>query len=176
MDYKAIREEYETVKTSFVKLADKYKTHYKALERRAKKEGWIKFNPKQEIKNIIPLSQPLPQITEDSIKVSKDIKELLKKYHNPIDNVMIMTYIDSYLSFRELQEEIKKEGKFIISSKGTSYMNPKYSALQMEKMNLIKIGKELGITLASRLKLQLDIEEENEESSIFDIINSIVDI
>ena len=55
-------------------------------------------------------------------------------------------------------------------------MNPKYSALQMEKMNLIKIGKELGITLSSRVRLQLNLEDkESEEPSIFDIIQGIMD-
>lgn len=177
MDYLTIKKEYETTKTSFRKLSDKYETHYKTLERRAKKEGWIKFNPKQ-IKSIpLGLSTPTiqPKIKKDSIRVSEDIKILLKKYHEPIDDILIMTYIDSYLSFRELQEELIKEGKFVKSSKGTNYMNPKYSALQMEKMNLIKIGKELGITLSSRLRLQLDLEEKSNEPTIFDVIKEILE-
>jgi len=54
-------------------------------------------------------------------------------------------------------------------------MNPKYSALQMEKMNLIKIGKELGLTIPLRLRLNIVKEEEgNGEPSIFDVIKDIM--
>ena len=176
MDYKTIKEEYETTKTSFKKLSDKHKTHYKTLERRAKKEGWIKFNPNKTTAPITPLIPIIqPKKIEDTQHITLDIKELLKAYHQPIDDVLIMAYIDSYISFIELQEELKSEGKFILSSKGSQYMNPKYSALQMEKMNLIKIGKELGITLTARLKLQLDLEEKSKEPTIFDVIKTILE-
>jgi P27 family predicted phage terminase small subunit len=176
MDYKAIKVEYETTKTSFKKLSDKYKTHYKALERRAKKEGWIKFSPKQTTPTPITSSIPITksQIAEDSIQVSEEIKEFLKIYYKPIDNMLVMAYIDSYTAFRELQEEIRKEGRFILSSKGNQYMNPKYSALQMEKTNLIKIGKELGMTLAMRIKLKLDVEEISDEPTISDLIKDVL--
>ena len=169
MSYQTIKAEYETTKTSFKKLSDKHKIHYKQIERIAKKEGWVKFNPKKittptKATHLIPTSQPIEEIEED-------IKTLLKAYHQPIDNILIMTYIDSYQSFIQLQEELKNEGRFILSSKGSPYMNPKYSALQMEKMNLIKIGKELGVTLSSRLRLKLDLEEIETFSSIFDFKN-----
>lgn len=179
MNYETIKIEYETTKTSFKKLSDKHETHYKTLERRAKKEGWIKFNPK----NIIPTSPKIttssipiikPQIIADSTKVSEDIKTFLKSYHRPIDDILIMTYVDSYIAYTELQQEVKSEGRYILSPKGSQYMNPKYSGLQMEKMNLIKIGKELGVTLSSRIRLHLDLEEENKQQSIFDYVDSVM--
>jgi len=178
MDYENIKKEYETTKTSFRKLSEKHGIHYKTLERRAKKEGWKKFSPQKIKKPPKTSSLPIikPNIITDSQRVTGDIKELLKAYHQPIDEVLILTYIDSYQSFLELQEDVKKEGKFIDSTKGNKYMNPKYSALQMEKMNLIKIGKELGITLSARLRLQLKLEEEDsKEPSIFDIIKDIME-
>jgi len=82
--------------------------------------------------------------------------------------------MDSYQSFLELQEDIKTEGKFLNSAKGNTYMNPKYSALQMEKMNLIKIGKELGITLSARTRLNLIIEQEENEPTVFDKIQALL--
>ena len=183
MDYTAIRAEYETTKTSFKKLGDKHNIHYKKIERIAKKEGWIKFAPNPKINHTTQTPNPTttknhtptPQHNTRVEEITEDIKTLLKAYHQPIDNVLIMTYIDSYQSFIELQEEISKEGKFILSSKGSQYMNPKYSALQMEKMNLIKIGKELGVTLSSRLRLKLDLEEREPFNSIFDSLDDDFD-
>ena len=172
MDYSEIKKEYETKRISFKKLGETHKTHYKKIERVAKKEKWIKYNPTPQKKKPTPTTNQ----TTNSKQVSKNIEELLKAYYQPTDEVLILAYIDSYQSFLELQEAIKNEGKFIDSSKGTKYMNPKYSALQMEKMNLIKIGKELGITLSSRIRLQLNLEDkESEEPSIFDIIQGIMD-
>jgi len=177
MNYKKIKKEYETTKTSFKTLGETYETHYKQIERVAKKEKWVKYQPTNTKPTPKPQKRILsPKVISDTQSVEDNIKTLLKAYHQPIDAVLILTYIDSYQSFLELQEEVKNEGKFIDSSKGTKYMNPKYSALQMEKMNLIKIGKELGITLSSRVRLQLNLEDkESEEPSIFDIIQGIMD-
>jgi len=170
MNFTTMKEEYETTKTSFRKLADKYKTHYKKIERRAKKEGWIKFNPKTI--NPQPTKQPqIIQNTEiDTQTPTNDIKELLKGYFQPIDNIMLELFIDTYVSYQELKKEVSAEGKILKSQKGGTYYNPKYSALQMEKMNLIKIQKELGITISQRIKLKLDIEEESNQPTIFDLI------
>jgi len=179
MNYKKIKKEYETTKTSFKKLGEKHKIHYKKIERIAKKEKWIKYKPTQTTNHTTPPQKTpkiSPQILSNTQSVTDNIKTLLKAYHQPTDEVLILTYIDSYQNFLELQEQVKSEGKFIDSTKGNIYMNPKYSALQMEKMNLIKIGKELGITLSSRIRLQLSLEdEESKEPSIFDIIQDIMD-
>jgi len=175
MDYSKIKEEYETTKTSFKQLSDKYKIHYKKLQRVAKKEGWIKYRPNPKNKPQKPHKSILtPQIITDTQSVEDNIKTLLKTNLYPIDEVLILTYIDSYQSFLALQEDIKTEGKFLNSTKGNIYMNPKYSALQMEKMNLIKIGKELGITLSARTRLNLIIEEENKEPTVFDKIQALL--
>lgn len=179
MDFKTIKEEYETTKTSFKKLATKYETHYKKIERMAKKEKWVKFIPKNNPTATAPKpNQPpikIQSIVSEAEKATMDIKELLNNYHEPIDDILIMTYIDSYISFRELQEAVKTEGKFILSSKGSEYMNPKYSALQMEKMNLVKIGKELGVTISSRIRLRLDLQKDNQQGTIFDIVDNLMD-
>jgi len=177
MDYTEIKRAYETTKTSFKTLGETYGTHYKKIQRVAKKEGWVKYIPNPKTKPPKPQKRQIsPQIITDTQSVENNIKTLLNANLYPIDEVLILTYIDSYQSFLELQEDVKKEGKFIDSTKGNKYMNPKYSALQMEKMNLIKIGKELGITLSARLRLQLTLEgEDSKEPSIFDIIKDIMD-
>jgi len=174
MDYTEIKRAYETTKTSFKALGETYRTHYKKIQRVAKKEGWIKYRPNPQNSQKPHKSQISPQITTDSQSVEDNIKTLLNTNLYPIDEVLILTYIDSYQSFLELKEDIKTEGKFLNSAKGNTYMNPKYSALQMEKMNLIKIGKELGITLSARTRLNLIIEQEENEPTVFDKIQALL--
>ena len=175
MTIETIKKEYETTKTSFKTLADKYETHYKKLQRRAKKEGWVKYNP-----TITKTPKPpkTPQHSQvDTQTPTHDIKELLKGYFQPIDNIMLELFIDTYISYQELKKEVAIEKRILTSKKGGTYYNPKYSALQMEKMNLIKIQKELGVTIAQRVRLKLNIESQDEDKkpSIFDIISGIMD-
>jgi len=67
MDYSKIKEEYETTKTSFKQLSDKYKIHYKKLQRVAKKEGWIKYKPNPKTKPQKPHKRQIsPQIITDT--------------------------------------------------------------------------------------------------------------
>jgi len=175
MDYKAIKEEYQTTKTSFKKLATKYNIHYKQIEREAKKEGWIKYHPKATI--TAPIEQPTisKDIKIDTQTPTNDIKELLKGYYSPVDNIMLELLMDTYVSYQELKREVSNEGRILKSQKGGTYYNPKYSALQMEKMNLIKIQKELGITVAQRIKLKLDLESDEKQQSIFDFSKFIME-
>ena len=175
MDFKAIKEEYQTAKTSFKKLATKYETHYKKIERQAKKESWIKYNPKATPPPPIKQPQIIKNTEIDTQTPTHDIKELLKGYFQPIDNIMLELFIDTYVSYQELKKDVSKEGRMLKSQKGGTYYNPKYSALQMEKMNLIKIQKELGVTIAQRIKLKIDFKEESSEPTIFDIIQEIMD-
>ncbi len=174
VDYKIIKEEYETTTTSYKKLGVKHEIHYKQIERRAKKDNWIKYNPKalvsQELNSVDP--QIAVSVVIDTDKVVSDIKALLGEYHRAIDDVAIMMFIDSYSSFCELQEEIKIEGRVLVSTKTlNSFVNPKVNLLQMEKNNLLRIGKELGVTVASRLKLRLDLEDKEVKNSIFDFVD-----
>ena len=173
MDFKPIRKEYETTKTSFKKLAEKYKIHYKKLERQAKEEGWIKYKSKPTPKLTKP-PKISPKTEIDTQTPTNDIKELLKGYFQPIDNIMLELFIDTYVSYQELKKEVAKEGRFLKSSKGGTYYNPKYSALQMEKMNIMKIQKELGVTIASRQRLNIVTKKESNEPSIFDMIQDVI--
>ena len=175
MDFETIREEYQTTKTSFKRLATKYETHYKKIERQAKKEHWIKYNPKATPPTPIKNTQIIQNTEIDTQTPTNDIKELLKGYFQPIDNIMLELFIDTYVSYQELKKDVSEEGRILKSQKGGTYYNPKYSALQMEKMNLIKIQKELGVTIAQRVRLKLDFKEESTEPTIFDVIKDILD-
>ena len=110
------------------------------------------------------------------IEVIADIKSVLGGYYRNIDDILIMAYADSYVACLELMQDVKIQGRTIISERtNTRYINPSVNLLQMEKNNLIRIGKELGVTTSSRIRLGMDIEnhEEKKGDSLFDILDII---
>lgn len=173
-----IRREYENTKTSFAKLGVKYKIPHKKIQLHAKKNKWIKFNDKvfdlttveaKELNNIEPIQDD---------KIISNVKSVLGGYYREVDEVLIMAYVDSYLAFLELRDLVAVEGRTLTSEKsGAKYTNPNVNLLQMEKNNIIKIGKELGINTVSRIRLGIDVEnhEEKKANSLFDFKNMILE-
>ena len=76
MIFTTIKEEYQSTKTSFKKLAKKHQIHYKKIERMAKKEGWIKYDPTKAPTTNIQTIEP-PQKT---IKQTESIQSILNRY------------------------------------------------------------------------------------------------
>lgn len=175
-----IKREYENTKTSFAKLGVKYGIHSKQIQLYAKKHKWVKFNPEevldlttieaQELNAVVPMGES---------DIVKNIKAVLGLYYRPIDDILIMAYVDSYLTCLELKGVIATQGRVMVSEKTNGhYLNPNVNLLQAEKNNLIKIGKELGINTASRIRLGMDIEkhEDKDRPSIFDMVDGIMDM
>ena len=174
MDIETIKKEYETTRTSYKALGTKYETHYKKIGRVAKKGNWIKYNPKAtaNAKGTPPPQQPKSTIAIDSDLMMQNIKELLQEHYREVDDIAIELYIYNYLSFKQLQDEVKSEGMFITSEKTSkSYANPKVNMMQMHSNNIMSIGKELGLTVSSRIKLGIK-KEEVKKGSIFSWLDS----
>lgn len=133
MDYTAIRKEYETTKTSFVKLQEKYNINYKKLERKAQKEEWIKYDPTtQNPTKSIVTKETLPP----KVEVPKELLEYLYDGKlTPTDRVLVELYINSYKLFKSIEQNINYEDM----SKNETI---RLQQLQIEKNNLSKYAKE----------------------------------
>ena len=178
MDIETIKEEYETTRTSYKALGLKYETHYKKIERMAKKGNWIKFNLKSKAGTPPPQqpSKPIKRVNINTARMVANIKELLHQHYMNVDDVAIELYIHSYLSFKQLEKEVESEGMFMMSEKTSKlYTNPKVNMMQMYSNNLMSIGKELGLTVSSRIKMNIKKEETNAGFSLFDLVNDIGD-
>lgn len=164
---KEIQREYETSKTSFAKLGLKHEIAHKKIQAYGKKHGWIKFNPLV----VLDVEVEEPQ----GHKVYEDVKAILGGSYRDIDSVLISMYTDSYTAYIELKNLVDEEGRIIISEKtGSRYINPNVNLLQTERNNIIKLGKELGINTSTRIRLGIEIENnEKKEASIFDILDNL---
>ena len=172
VDIETIKREYETTKTSYKALATKYETHYKKIERMAKKGNWIKFNAKPKAGTPPPQQpqKPIEKVNINTVKMVANIKALLHQHYMNVDDISIELYIHSYLSFKQLEKEVESEGMFITSEKTSKlYANPKVNMMQMYSNNLMSIGKELGLTVSSRIKMQIK-KEETKKKSLWDLV------
>jgi len=135
MDYKEIREEYESNKISFRKLSKKYNIHYKKLERTAKKYNWIKYNPLALIvpKQSIIEIQKKREETEEEKELYRYLEDLII---TPLDRVLIESYFNSYRLFKVLESELNYDD---INQNETVRLQQ----LQIERNNLIKLGKDV---------------------------------
>lgn len=150
MDFSAIKTEYETTKTSFKKLSSKHGVHYKQIERAAKKEEWVKFNPKKPTK--VPQT-PKPHQEEnthdsslDYLRVNNDgLREEIEMMEDDLlnhtvtmeDTTIVESYMLSYKLFRLYQEEISFQN---ISE--TPYVT--LQQIQIQQNNLHRLGKEIA--------------------------------
>jgi len=173
MNFTTIKEEYETTKNSFRKLADRHKTHYKKIERMAKKEGWIKFNPSKAINPPTKQSQLFQNTEIDTKSIEIHIKELFGNYYMSIDSyTLIDSFIDSYSRYKKYQAILKNEDEFIMSKKGGAYMNPKYIIYNIEQKKMNEALKNIQKAVEHRKKHP--IEEKNNEPTIFDLIKDVL--
>lgn len=170
-----MQNEYETNRTSFAKLGKKYDIPPKRIQAYAKKHGWVKFDLK-----VLTPSSPLAAssiVTMSSSEIVSSIRSVLGDYYRDIDSVLIYAYVDSYLTMIELKADIAREGRTITSERtGGRYINPSVNLLQAEKNNIVKIGKELGITTTSRIRLGMDIDKHQEGEGLFELVDEIMKI
>jgi len=140
MDYPKIREEFESSTLSFKKLSEKYKIHYKKLERTAKKYKWKRGGVTplilvEDEKN--ELVEEKPKIEE--LKEEKELYEYLEKLViTPLDRVLVNSYFNSYKIFKALEKDLNLED---INQNETIRMQQ----LQIERNNLIKLGKDIQL-------------------------------
>lgn len=164
---KEIQREYETSKTSFAKLGKKHSLPPKRIQAYAKKNEWVKFSPLVVLE--VEIEEP------QGHKVYDDVKAILGDSYRDIDSVLISMYIDSYTAYIELKELVLEEGRIIISEKtGSRYINPNVNLLQTERNNVFKIGKELGINTSTRIRLGIEINNNEKKGfSIFDLVANL---
>jgi len=178
-----IKREYETTETSYAKLGDKYDIHPKQIQLLGNKEKWVKYSKHTPTTKEITVPREVTTskgLSEDEIVTN--IKEVLGDFYQPIDDILIMNYVDSYLNIVELKGDVARQGRVMVSEKTNGhYINPSVNLLQAERNNLVKIGKELGINTASRIRLGIHIAEHQSKDKnnfwdMFEKVNMDIDV
>ena len=143
MSYLKVKEEYENTSISFAKLSKKHNIHYKRIEREAKKNNWIKFDPTnaQKAITIAPQIQDIEDIEQSflesiELEISLLHDELMTNAIHQKDLVTIDSYMLSYKLFKAYENEIDFNNLATIP---VFYLQQ----IQIQQNNLTRLGKEI---------------------------------
>lgn len=185
--WQKIRNEYESTKISMKELAKKYDTYAMKISRISQAEGWTKYKtapatvpcslPIEIVDNLDDASvilNPLDILGElGRRKVKEAIAELGTNY-SPLDEPLLIAYAESYESYLALVKEVSIQGRMLTSYKtGALYPNPLAYMLESVKANMAKLGDKLGLSIASRKRLNLKIGKKEDAPSLFDMLDDL---
>jgi len=175
IDWESARWEYENTKITMSEIAKKYGTYPMRVTRVSREQGWVKFVPNRakdlEKKQV---SNPSGLLNTVAVRKVQEIVAELGFHYSPVDEPLIIIYAKNYEMYLTLQEEVDAEGVVCTSAKtGVTYPNPRFYALQSVISNLAKLGDKLGLSIASRKRMGLDLGDKPQTSSLFDFVDTI---
>src|SRR5512145_143099 len=84
-----------------------------------------------------------------------------------VDRAALAAYCTAYKDYTRAENKLKMEGEVIISDKGGMYQNPWVGIKNSAIEKMIKIGVEFGLTPSSRVRLQVEKPNEEDEMAGF---------
>ena len=178
LDIENAKFDYENKKTSLSKLAATYGGYPVFWQREIKKGEWVKYKPpeKKGDINTITLSRFDGILSTVAVRKVKEIVEELGMHYNKIDEPMIIVYAKSYEYFIKLSRDVDSEGIALMSSKtGSFYSSPKFNAWLAVGKNIASIGEKLGITIAARKRIGIQLGADDKTASLFDFVDKMQD-
>lgn len=173
-DWDSLKWEYENTKISQRKLAEKYGTYPMEVSRKVKEFRWRKFDPvKQalERKEESKVVNPKGILGTTAVRKIQEITAELGDEYSPLDEPLIVSYAESYERYLKLVAIVNKHGEVSVSPRtGAEYTSPYFTALQSVKSDMAKLGDRLGLSVASRKRLQLKLGKEEKTKSLFDLV------
>lgn len=140
-------------------------TALKELEGNPGKRALNKKEPKPEV--IIP-SCPNHLTGVAKQEWNRVTKELAKLgLITNIDRAALAAYCTAYQDYVRAENELKKGGQVIFTEKGGAYQNPWVGIKNSAIEKMIKIGVEFGLTPSSRVRLQVEKPNEEDEMAGF---------
>lgn len=184
IDWESVRWDFENTKCSFSKLAKKYGTYAMNIKRKSDEGSWAKFKQgskeisaaigKFEEKQTAHL-RPASFLSNIGVRKIQEIVKELGVYYSTVDEPLVIAYAESYERYLRLAKEVNVDGEVLISPKtGGEYLSPKFNAMQSVKNDLIKFGNQLGLSIAARKKLFIDLSDKEEQKTLFDMVNELI--
>ncbi len=166
MDLEQLKIDIESGAFSNVKLAKIHGCSESHIRNLTMRHGWD--NPRKRNKNNSH-NDSSPTIYGDLIDIVavrkfEEIKKERERYLTKADETLLVTLANQYARYIRLEKEVLKEGEVIISQKGAPYLNPKFNALQSAAKMLATLGKEFGLSIASRKRANIDLGSSNDET------------
>jgi len=162
IDWEFIRTEYEETTKSVRLIARENDITHGAIQRRAKKNSWKKFDV-DAVVNDKALVGKNPILGKIALRKVRELREELGDNYSSMDEALIAMYASNY----ELW--IEQMGIIATSSKGSEYLSANFTALLPLQKSIISISNQLGLSISSRKRMGMSIKSDQSESSLFDL-------
>jgi len=156
IDWDFIRSEFEETTKSIRQIARENHITHGAIQRRAKVEEWKKFDEKLVRDRALIKKKILGKV---ALRKIQEIKDELGENYSALDEPLIAILATNYELWIEQMQIVQEKGLTAISSKGSEY--------------IIVISNQLGLSIASRKKIGLDVSDKKGTKTLFDIAEEI---
>lgn len=178
IDWDFIRSEYEETTKSERTIALENNISHGAIQSRRSKDkkngnGWVRSNYMDVIHDKALTNPQKPILKRTALRKVKEIKHELGDNYSVLDEPLIAAFALNYEKWIGVQEILLEEKSIEMSSKGSLYISPYENLAKMYENSFIKISAQLGLSIASRKRLNLAPKSDTEESSLFDLIDEI---
>lgn len=163
-----IKKDVENTKDSYRKIAERYGTSHTQIGNFVKKYGWDVEHRVSKVANVKPAHNSI--LGKTALRKIDELKEELASNYSPVDEPLIVMYAHNYEELLKITADVKLEGYVLHSAKtGGRYLNPLFTAALAIQKNLVTIANQLGLSIASRKKLNMKLGKKDDEGqSIFD--------
>ncbi|MEN4053282.1 phage terminase small subunit P27 family [Sulfurimonas sp. NWX79] len=178
MDLKQLKIDVESGAFSNVKLAKIHGCSESHIRNLTSRHGWNNPRKRNKHNSHDEVTPGMHGDLIDMVAVRKfeEIKREREGYLTKADETLLITLANQFARYIRLEKEVLKEGEVIISQKGAPYLNPKFNALQSAAKMLATLGKEFGLSIASRKRANIENKEVDDKESMFNIMEAIQDI
>lgn len=172
-DWESIQKDFMEGILSIYEMTEKHGVDKRYLYKRAKKCKWER--KKSTISTGVELIEGvfISGLARDRYHLTK---EEMGDVLTIIDDNILIPLCNQYARMIELEKIVLLEGVTTISPKtGAAYANPNYNALLSATKTVASLGKELGLTVSSRKRAGILIQQDNEKHPFEDLLREIRD-
>lgn len=173
IDWEFIRSEYEETPKSERLIAEQNGVSHGAIQRKRKLEKWVRKNHVDIVTDKSLVNSRKPILGKIALRKIEEIKQELGENYSVLDESLIVAFALNYQKWIGVQEILLDESSIAESSKGSLYISPYENLAKMYENAFVKIAAQLGLSLVSRKRMNLQPKSDTEEYSLFDVIDTI---
>lgn len=171
-DWLLVRNEYENTVDSLRAIAKRHGTNHTQIRKKVDLEDWVNDDRVSKVPNISNAHTKI--LGRVALRKIEEIKTELGEKYSPVDEPLIVMYAKNYERYLDLEQDLLKDGVIAYSVKtGAQYMSPTFTASLAVQKNLVTIANQLGLSIASRKKLNISFSKDEDSQTIFDFTKEI---
>ena len=165
-----VKNDYEVFGLSFPLLAEKYGMHKRTISAKCKTDNWQQLE-----KQVVLIAKQSGVVDAIVMRKASEIMEQMGDLLSPLDIPLVLIFCENWKLLLQMQANIAKNGYTDVTSKGTTYLSADFLAKKQVEKTLGAMASQLGLSLASRKRMNVDISPKT-TGSLFDQVGDITDV